>query len=402
LIDQPWTRELAAWDVNVQKTLIFMQLGRKVSPGSPGEESDPAPFWYSWYELWDLEVGRMIWRTSALRRDPKLDMPPKFAPDGDSVVFHSDDKLHFLSSLSKPDQIRITGVVDLFVNLSATSDRSKVKEFAISPDFSRIAFRINRTFTARSSPATITPISLQLDEIGLVYFQVRTQLLYSEDGRMLHHIYIYGQVGDRMKGVTLRSYLVQPSSLVLLSAKIFPFDELSHFDEFSHSDAVQMARWAWPSAFDEPCLLIWVKGKREIGGAFRCIFGSKKVSHFIAAVPWDPDGRSVHFARAQGAINPIVTKPHVHLLPNGRFVDVDAAAMLEWPYKWGRKDKEFRYPEGGWPRLGGPGMWIREGLEAVAVTKGRLYMVSPQGQLSWCTCHGVDMKEDSDKGVNKI
>jgi serine/threonine protein kinase len=390
LIDQPRTRELISWDVNAQKTLIVMHLGRKIYEKARGEAVDPPPYWLSWYELWDLQMGRMIWRTSAIRRDPSLDMPPKFAPDGDSLVFHSDDKLHILGSLSKPDRIGISGVVDLFVNLFATYDASNAKEFAISPDFSRIAFRIHRTFKARSSPAAITQIPLQFDEIGLVY-QGHTQLQYSEDGRMLHHIFIHThQVeGGKMTGANLWSYSVQLSSLVLTSAKLIPYDNLIHSVE------VHMTKWAWPVGFDEPCLLIWLKGKRYPVGNYSCFSSSRKVFLFIAAVPSDAEGRTTNVARAPGVVNPVVTKPYVHLLSDGRFVDIDAAAILQWPCNWGQKDPVFRYPEGGWPRLrSGTGVWTRERLEAVAVTKGRLYMVSPQGQLSWYTCHGVDTMED--------
>lgn len=370
LDNRPQTRELLAWDVNGH--LIIMLLGTRLSDEERKHQKDEDV--RQWYELWDIVVDQLVWTTRATRKGHDKSrrlMGPKFAPSGDSLVFHDDHRLYVLGFLTNPSSIQVTDAIDLY----ATIQPYHATNFTIAPKFSRIAVHetppdvVPHSLLPRSSPVSGTSLLLQLDQVYVSTGTNPTELHYSRDGRSLHFVYIDSP--DGIKGMTLRSYRVREASLKFLSSTYISFGIDGEYD------LMCKVRWAEPHIFDGGCLLIWLDGQRNFGRASRSLFGTpkkvipKRVSHFMAVRPSNSEAHVQPVPH--GVSNPVITKPTIHLLPDGRLVDLDLASVIDWPQEWQRNDNvsyDIPYPWGS--------KW---NSKAAALVKGNLVMVSEDGKF---------------------
>jgi hypothetical protein len=368
LPDQPdmsSPRKLLAWDVHSQKALIITLVKRGV--GELGQQ---------WYELWDTTTNRMIWATIATRPgdDTRILMCPKFAPHGDSFLFHKDDKLYVIGSLSDPSHLKVKDTVGMRA--------CPATQFEIHPEFSRIAVCTQERqwpfhYVASSSPAGTNSIRLRLDRVTIhATDPVTYGCRYSKDGRLLHFM-----VTQRWKGFEFMTYRVREDD----SFDAYELEQWeSTFCTFGDGAVDTFVRSGWAPAFkfQGDYLLVWLQGERYFGGlpGLRSFYGVKQnVSSFLAIHP--PDDRE---SRPR-ASNPVVTKRAIHLLPDGQFVDIDTATIIDWPSEWNRGEKVFSYPEG----VNGPrprdDIRISPESEAVEIREGRLVMISIEGGLYYIT-----------------
>ena len=370
-------KTLLAWDVNILNNMIVLTIHgyrrteARYDGGPMNMHLVPAyttPLAY-WYELRDLRSGRVV-SMKRLHWDA-AHVAPKFSPCGTSLVLYSNTSLHVLhvDAVGNMETVELSKIV--------TEKRGEIlgRTIAIAANSSRMAVHNRICSVGRDRQFSLTSGIWQLDFVNSSRWHGEIQMQYSQDSN-LSGGYLYSVGIEDRRGVP---YQVRIDSYELRRASISnPISRNVWFGvNVMHLNLKQVL-------LTNGLIMVGVLVKKSFTTKFLKLFKITSNRSAVAYFAIDPQTAIcpsvVPGFSPKYSPNPVVTQSTVYLLSDGRFIDLAAMAVIEWPLEMQMKDQVFSYAEcdhiGG-----GKSSFGFKSFSPIALTESHLVVINKVGQL---------------------